>query len=173
MDYVMVDVESDGPCPGLYSMTELGAVAIKDGLPSTFYRQIKLDTDQSNPETLRSMGWNRQTLLTRENAVTPYDAMSDFQLWLLSNCLRPRFISDNNGFDWQFVNYYFWKFLKVNPFGHSSDNLGNIYKGLLQNVRANFREHRNTRHDHSALNDAIGNAEAMIVIKKQFSTFGW
>jgi len=30
---------------------------------------------------------------------------------------RLLFISDNDGFDWQFVNWYFWHFLGQNPFG--------------------------------------------------------
>jgi hypothetical protein len=34
------------------------------------------------------------------------------------------FVSDNNGFDWQFINWYFWHFTGANPFGHSSTNLG-------------------------------------------------
>ena len=49
------------------------------------------------------------------------------------------FVSDNNGFDWQFVNWYFHAFLGENPFGHSSTNLGSLYKGLVKDFKKNFK----------------------------------
>jgi hypothetical protein len=36
---------------------------------------------------------------------------------------QPRFGSDNNGFDWQFINWYFHHLMDRNPVGHSSTNL--------------------------------------------------
>ena len=43
--------------------------------------------------------------------------MESFAGWLKENAKgRPIFISDNNGFDWQFVNWYFWRFTGGNPF---------------------------------------------------------
>ena len=70
------------------------------------------------------------------------------------------FISDNNGFDWQFVNYYFHHFLGRNPFGHSSTNLGSLYKGMQRDTKVNFKHLRRTRHTHHPVDDAKGNAEA-------------
>ena len=55
------------------------------------------------------------------------------------------FISDNNGFDWQFINWYFHHFLGKNPFGHSSTNLGSLYKGLVKDTFENFKHLRRTR----------------------------
>ena len=51
--------------------------------------------------------------------------------------LKP--ISDNNGFDWQFINWYFHHFLGKNPFGHSSTNLGSLYKGVVRDMFASFK----------------------------------
>ena len=73
---------------------------------------------------------------------------------------RPIFISDNNGFDWQFVNYYFYLYMETNPFGYSSRNLGDLYKGLVGTTKKNFTHLRQTKHTHNALDDAIGNVEA-------------
>lgn len=78
---------------------------------------------------------------------------------------RPLFVSDNNGFDWQFVNWYFWRFTSANPFGHSSSNLGSLYKGLVKDTRANFKHLRKTRHTHDPVDDAKGNAEAMLAMQ--------
>jgi hypothetical protein len=78
------------------------------------------------------------------------------------------FISDNNGFDWQFVNYYFWRFCSTNPFGHSSTNLGSLYKGTQRNMRVNFKHLRKTKHTHNPVDDAMGNVEAFNIIRKGF-----
>ena len=43
--WVMVDVEADGPAPGLYSMTELGAVIVEPGLTRTFYTTLSPISD--------------------------------------------------------------------------------------------------------------------------------
>ena len=81
---------------------------------------------------------------------------------------QPIFVSDNNGFDWQFVNWYFHHFLGQNPFGHSSQNLGSLYKGLVKDMRQNFKHLRKTRHTHNPVDDARGNAEALLQIKEKF-----
>jgi hypothetical protein len=77
-------------------------------------------------------------------------------------------LNANNGFDWQFVNYYFHYFLGENPFGYSSMNLGSFYKGITQDTFVNFKHLRDTKHTHNALDDAIGNAEAMLKIKELY-----
>ena len=78
------------------------------------------------------------------------------------------FISDNNGFDWQFINWYFHHFLGQNPFGHSSTNLGSLYKGVVKDTFANFKHLRRTKHTHDPVDDARGNAEALLQIKEKY-----
>ena len=80
------------------------------------------------------------------------------------------FVSDNNGFDWQFINWYFYHFLGRNPFGHSSTNLGALYKGLVKDMRKNFKHLRKTKHTHHPVDDARGNAEAMLVVLKNLAS---
>ena len=46
MSYFMVDVESDGPIPGDYSMVCFGAVLVREGLDQTFYARIKPISEQ-------------------------------------------------------------------------------------------------------------------------------
>ena len=93
--------------------------------------------------------------------------MARFADWLKQNVKRrPQFISDNNGFDWQFINWYFHHFTGDNPFGHSSSNLGSLYKGLVKDVFQNFKHLRRTEHTHHPVDDAKGNAEAMLHMKE-------
>ncbi len=93
--------------------------------------------------------------------------MNAFSGWLAAHVVgRPKFISDNNGFDWQFVNWYFWHFTGANPIGHSSTNLGSLYKGLVKDATKNFKHLRVTRHTHNPVDDARGNAEALLAIRE-------
>jgi hypothetical protein len=93
--------------------------------------------------------------------------MKQFEDWLMVVSPKRRiFCADNNGFDWGFINYYFHHFLGRNPFGFSSQNLGSLYKGMERDVFATFKHLRQTPHDHNPVNDAMGNAEALLLMKK-------
>jgi hypothetical protein len=75
------------------------------------------------------------------------------------------FIADNNGFDWMFVCWYFHHFLGKNPFGFSSQNLGSLYKGLVKDAAKSFKHLRKTSHTHDPVDDARGNAEALLAMQ--------
>lgn len=166
MSYIMVDIESDGPCPGLYSMISFGAVVVKNNLEQTFYSDIIRPLDNASwiPEALAISN------ITREEHLAGQDqklVMHRFKSWLDVCQDRPIFISDNNGFDWQFINYYFWLTLKENPFGFSSTNLGSLYKGMEKSIFKNFKHLRKTKHSHHPVDDAKGNAEALLYMKNK------
>jgi len=78
------------------------------------------------------------------------------------------FISDSNGFDWQFINSYFPHFTGSNPFGFSSTNLGSLYKGIVRDTTRNFKHLRKTRDTHNPVDDARGNAEALLALRDEF-----
>ena len=75
---------------------------------------------------------------------------------------RPTFMSDNPAYDWQWINFYFWKYGIDNPFGFSARRIGDYYAGLVGDFRAasNWKRLRVTKHDHNPVNDAMGNYEA-------------
>jgi len=165
MTYVMVDVETDGPIPPDYSMISLGAVIVDETLDKRYYGQLRPISKQWIPEKLEISGFSRGETLEFDE---PKDVMTKFNDWLLLNRKdRLMFISDNNGFDWQFINYYFHHFLGDNPFGYSSTNLGSLYKGLVKDTTLNFKHLRRTIHTHNPLDDAIGNAEALLLMKNE------
>ena len=162
-NWVMVDVEADGPCPGLYSMIELGAVHVTT--KQTFYTTLRPFGAKYIQASLDVTGHTHEETLTFKDSTA---AMTEFAAWLKSVCPdNPQFISDNNGFDWQFVNYYFHVILGNNPFGFSSQNLGSLYKGMKQDIRQNFKHLRKTAHTHNPVDDACGNAEAMLAMAEQ------
>src|SRR5512139_4083963 len=166
MSYVMMDIEADGPIPGDFSMICFGAVIVEPSLSQTFYGQLRPVSEQWQPEALAVSGFAReQTLAFSE----PEGVMRQFAAWLQEHSKgRPMFISDNNGFDWQFINWYFHHFTGTNPFGHSSTNLGSLYKGVVRDVMQNFKHLRKTPHTHHPVDDAKGNAEALLALRERF-----
>lgn len=163
MSYIMVDIEADGPIPGDYSMICFAAVLVESGLKRTFYGELRPISDKFVPEALAVSGFSReQTLAFPE----PEGVMRGFAVWLAEVSEgRPMFVSDNNGFDWQFINWYFHHFTGANPFGFSSTNLGSLYKGLVRDTSKNFKHLRKTRHTHHPVDDARGNAEALLAMR--------
>jgi DNA polymerase III epsilon subunit-like protein len=165
MTYIMVDVETDGPIPADYSMTCFGAILVDEQLDKTFYGQLKPISEQWLPKALEISGFTRQETL---NFDEPKIVMEHFKNWISEHSNKqPVFISDNNGFDWQFINYYFYHFLGNNPFGHSSTNLGSLYKGLVKDMTKNFKLLRKTVHSHHPVDDVRGNAEALLYLKNE------
>lgn len=163
MSLIVVDVEADGPAPGLYSMVCFGAVIVEDGLEKTFYGDMRPITDNWIPEALAISGFSREE---HEKFGDPKQTMEDFEIWINENSRgRPIFISDNNGFDWSYINYYFHKYLERNPFGWSSRRIGDLYCGMKNDSYAKWKYLRSTTHDHNPLNDAKGNAEALLKMR--------
>lgn len=166
MSYIMVDVEADGPIPGDYSMVCFGAIVVEPSLTKTFYGQTKPISEQWVPEALAISGFSREDTLAFDD---PKTVMQNFADWITEHSPdRPLFISDNNGFDWGYINWYFHHFLGKNPFGFSSTNLGSLYKGLVKDTFKSFKHLRKTAHTHHPVDDAKGNAEALLAIKEKY-----
>lgn len=166
----MVDVEADGPCPGLYSMIEVAAINCDDPTDYFTARFHPISGADWQKEALNSIGRTYEETLEYAPA---HKGMDDFLKWV-KKFKHPMLISDNNGFDWQFVNYYFWRFCGENPFGHSSTNLNSLYKGYVKNTRKNCKHLRKTKHTHNAIDDAMGNVEAFNTFRKNVEQpHGW
>jgi Exonuclease len=165
VSYIMVDIEADGPIPGKYSMISLGSVVVEPGLTKLFTAKLRPISDNYLPDALAITGMTREETMSGEE---PRVVLERYEEWLQSNSKgQPRFISDNNGFDWMFACWYFHQYLGRNPFGFSSTNLGSLYKGLVRSVHKNFKHLRKTTHTHDPVDDARGNAEALLYMKDQ------
>jgi len=77
---------------------------------------------------------------------------------------RPPYVmvSDNPAYDWQWINFYLWRYFGKNPLGHSARRIGDFFAGLNGNFGATqaWKRYRRTPHDHNPVNDAMGNVEA-------------
>ena len=166
MTWIMVDVEADGPIPGDYSMIEIGAVLVDVDLGTRFSANLRPISDRFQPEALAITGYGRPETLAFED---PAVVTRRFAEWVdRVGGGSPRFVADNNGFDWMYACWYFHHFLGRNPFGYSSTNLGSLFKGVERDFAASFKTLRKTAHSHKAVDDALGNAEAMLEIIRRY-----
>ena len=165
--FIVLDVEADGAYVGDFSMVSFGAVAVDKELDKTFYGKVKPISEQWNPEALAISGFSREE---HEGFDDPKVVMMQFVEWL-SQFKHVTFVSDNNGFDWQWMNYYLHKYAGTNPFGFSSRRIGDIYCGLLSKWNANRewkQKYRKTKHTHNPVDDAMGNAEALLAFRDEY-----
>ena len=159
--YIMVDIEANGPIPGDYSITSLGAVIVDEKLDKTFKVNIKPISKKFDP--------NRRQFVDEKGAVEAKEAMQRFKDWIKRNVSgKPVLISDNNGFDWMFVCWYFWHFLGENPLGHSSQNLSSLYKGLKKDLNIKIDSLRERDLTHDVLEDAKDNVKIFLELRKNF-----
>ncbi|CAN5478958.1 hypothetical protein BH09VER1_BH09VER1_27230 [soil metagenome] len=64
MSYLMIDLESDGPIPGDYSMICFRAFLVEPTLSQTFYGQLRPISDHWIPEALAVSGFTRDETLS-------------------------------------------------------------------------------------------------------------
>jgi len=164
----VVDVESDGQIIGKHSMVCFGVVKLTPELDTTFYRKIKPISDIYVPEALAVSGFSREEHLTFDD---PEDVMWDFAEWLMRNSVgSPVLVSDNNGYDASWINYYFHVYHNgSNPFGWSSRRIGDMFCGAEHNLYYKWKQHRKTKHTHNPVDDAKGNAEALLYLFDKYN----
>ena len=153
MSLYVIDIEADGPIPGDYSMLSFGAVRVDDELKTTYFSDMIYPISQKfDPSAIEAIGINRDDYVY--GGRDPQVVMVEFNKWVLETSVkgRPIFLSDNNGFDWMFYCWYTWHFTNSNPFGYSSRRIGDIYCGLVKNMRAPWKHLRKTKHTHDHSN---------------------
>src|ERR1039458_8203403 len=92
MNWVVVDVEADGPIPAEFSMVCFGAVIFDDLLDKTFYGRTRPISERFEPEALAVSGFSREQHLAFEE---PKTLVKTFAAWLAEHTKgRPVFVSD-------------------------------------------------------------------------------
>ena len=114
--YIGVDVEADGPIPGMYSMLSLG-MAVVDHPDLNFYTEIKPISEDFDPKALEVSGLDRERLIAK--APCAESAMREAANWInkLRKIGRPVFLAAPAVWDGMFVHWYFIRFLGKSPFG--------------------------------------------------------
>lgn len=165
--FISVDIEADGPIPGDYSMSAIGAVVV--GKPdTTFYRELKPISDKFLPAAVKITKLDRKQLA--EHGVEPKLAMEEFEHWLRHEAApgkRPVYVAFNATFDWMFTHWYFMHFLGRDPFGIAGLDMKALAMGVFQ--KPNWGDTTKNKlpaevrsdlpHTHNALDDAKEQAE--------------
>ncbi|MFS0885267.1 hypothetical protein [Aeromicrobium sp. 179-A 4D2 NHS] len=180
----IVDVEATDDTPATGVMTEFGIVDFETqawfhGRLWRFHPDPEIPakpiadvpapgfrlSGKVTPDPVHAMKWDSCQTSDRPDAVAGeafvMAAASQF-VKNLTDGGRATFVSDNNGYDFMWMAYYFDKHGHPNPFGHSSRRIGDLAAGLSGNWRKTsaWKKYRRTAHDHNPVNDALGNAEA-------------
>lgn len=168
---VSVDVETSGPIPGRYSLLTIGACTV-DG-DDVFSCELKPLNGNADPKAMEVVGLSLDDL--RHTGLPPLQAMSRFSSWLDGLRLQIGslvFVGLNAPFDWSFVNYYFHRFMRRNPFGHTALDIKAYYMGVTgcQWTEATSSAMSKTLRpcsapDHDALHDALFQAELFRLIR--------
>lgn len=149
---VFIDCEATGKCPSMGKLTEFGAVAYPSR--ETFHG------------VLIEKEWSKEDPSIRIPTGKVFDEKEvflNFEKWLSEFVGdRPKFVSDNPAFDWQWINDGFHRTLGRNPFGYSARRIGDFYAGLVGDFTdaSSWKRLRVTKHDHHPVHDALGNLEA-------------
>lgn len=169
--YISVDVETSGPIPGEYSMLTIGACLV-DEPDQVFSCELKPISANADPEALAVTGLSLDRLAV--DGLAPDVAMKQFQDWIETVAGTDDqlvFVGLNAPFDWSFVNYYFYRYLGLNPFGFTALDIKALYMGATgsswQDTRSSkmaARLHPTLKGDHQALRDAQYQAELFRLI---------
>lgn len=173
--HVIVDCEASGPCPGYGSMINFGAFVAEPALARGWRSPVIHPYSETHVEAAyASIGMSFDKHVASATA-TLAEAMAAFAGWLDTlGADRVVFWSDNPAFDWQWINHGFAAAGMPNPFGFSARRIGDLYAGLKGSFgnTQGWKKLRRTVHDHDPLNDARGNAEALVAILGEHGQLG-
>ena len=168
--YVSVDVEADGPVPGIYSMLSIGAAAFTLGNKTpiaTFEANLRpLPGATTHPETMA--WWKTQPDAWEyvcKDQQDPEVVMRKFRAWFDNLPGHRVVVGFPLTFDFAFINWYLTKFTGYpTPLGFSGLDIKTLAAAKL-NIPFQEATKKNMpkrwfkgcpRHTHKALDDAIG-----------------
>jgi hypothetical protein len=174
--YISIDIEADGPSPGLYSMLSFGAVAFE----MRDKQFVELGRFQSNLECLKDAKEHPDTMAfwarfpemykkTRENMAHPAVGMAMFDKWLelmqSNGHLIP--VGYPAAYDYKWIDWYLWYFVGKNRMGFACLDMKSFANAQLKhkhfastskkNMPKNWFD-KNIPHTHEAIQDAIEQA---------------
>ena len=135
--YFCIDIECNGPVPGLYDMVSLGAVAVhvKDGRPQMgddFYMEIRPQAPRFDSRAAAIHGLDQNRLY--KEGLPRKEACRNLSAWVARQTL-PRtssvFVGHNAPFDWSFVAWTYAAEELPNPFGYKALDTKALAMGVL------------------------------------------
>jgi len=134
--YVSVDVETDGPLPGINSLLSIGCVAYDEDLMNVGAFSVNLElTPGAVADATTERWWSKQGdayARSRVDVVPPSVAMERLVAWLGTLPGAPVFVAAPLGFDFMWVHWYLTRYATGgSPFGFRSIDLRSYAAGVL------------------------------------------
>ena len=133
-----VDIECNGPVPGLYAMVSLGCVAVVEDAAGTLhlgpelYLELQPDAPRHDARAAAIHGLDQARLraegLTRAEFC---DRLTDWVEATTAPGSEPVFVGHNAPFDWSFVAWTFAEQDRRNPFGYKALDTKALATGVL------------------------------------------
>lgn len=188
--YYSIDIECDGPCPGLNSMISIGIAAFtSDGkMIDTFSRNVaQLPGAKPDPKTMNEF-WAENPLAweaTQKDKQLPQDMVQDMLNWVDDVRYNVQNLTDEKslrksvavaypaGFDWSFVYYYIMRYSGYSPFSWSCLDVKTLAmavinkRGYRYTVKKKMPKHWfdfDEKHTHVAIDDAIEQGKTFCLI---------
>ena len=134
--FVSIDIETDGPCPGINSMLALGAVAYDGHGESGGYLVFHVRPAAGlRPELETMEWWDTQPEAWAEVSGSrnrARDMIPDFGHWCEALRGEPVVVAWPAVFDFAFVSYYLWRFFGRNPLGYDALDIGSYASGIAR-----------------------------------------
>lgn len=171
--YVSIDIETDGPAPGVNSMLALGAVAFPERgtAVSTFYEKLlPLDGAYQNTETMnwwttQPEAWAEVNQDQREAVEVIFEFVHWCDTLVRDNGVKLIAVAWPAAFDFAFVNYYCHRFTGRNPLGFACVDIRSYANGLFghslyygtpeDKIKSVAGEKRRDLRPHVAVDDAM------------------
>ena len=177
--YISIDVETDGPVPGMHSMLSIGAAAYNAWGQRVGKFSANLETLPDAITDDRTMAWWESQgdawTRARERTRDPKTVMEDFHLFALGDgprrTGRPVMVTYPAAFDAMWVTWYLHAFTSGDPFQRRCIDVKTLAMQLLgggyaaaakRNMPATWFSGR--RHSHVAVEDAVEQGELFVKI---------
>lgn len=122
-----VDIEANGPVPGLYDMVSLGAVVVAPGedgrlaVGESFYMEIKPQAPRFDARAAAIHGLDQDRLAAE--GLPRREAMLTLAAWVAAQTregTEPAFVGHNAPFDWSYIAWTYAAEELKNPFGYKA-----------------------------------------------------
>lgn len=133
-----VDIECNGPVPGLYAMVSLGAQQVTEdadgrlSLGASYYAELQPDAPRFDARAAAIHGLDQDRL--RAEGLTQRQLCERLAEWVRAHTTpgsKPVFVGHNAPFDWSFVSYAYAAEDLPNPFGYKALDTKALATGVL------------------------------------------
>jgi len=137
--FVSIDIETDGPAPGINSMIGLGAVAFDPAGNELAGWYSSIEPAEGSRPNDATMKWWREPAqaeawnILQEGQVPAHHATIHFKNWLEHELGSHNLIAVGwpIAFDFAFINFYMWRYCGRNPLGFSGLDIRSYANGLV------------------------------------------